>query len=341
MKITWRDLDSAIEANVLDPEVGENLWSWLESRQPKSSLGLNVLAYFGALVIISSLTWFVTRAFSEANPAILLVTGFTYSVGFSAVGLILKKRLSSQVPSMLLLTIAVFMVPLTVYALQRVLGLASIENLGSYHDFYTWVNKGWFIMELTTIIVSTIYLIAFKFEFLTFPLAFVLWFLSMDITPLLFGPDFNWDNRKQVSIVFGLGMIAISYVLDLIRKERDYSFWLYLFGLLAFWCAISFSSTDQLILKFLYCGMNLVLIGVAVLFLRPVFLVFGSVGVFMFLYDITNNVFRDSLLFPIYLSLVGVAILVCAILLIKNQKRIDSLLINALPEQIKALIPRR
>lgn len=341
MKINKQDLENAVADNVLSSEVSENLWNWLESRQQKSSLALNVLAYFGALVVISSLTWFVTKAFSEANPVILLATGLTYFVGFSLVGFVLIKRLPSRIPSMLLLTISVFMVPLTIYAFQRMLGLETIENLGSYKDFYHWINKGWFFMELGTIIISVIYLVVFKFEFLTFPLAFVLWFVSMEITPLIFGSDFNWDNRKQVSIIFGLSMIVISYLIDLRRREHDYSFWLYLFGLLAFWCAISFSSTDQILLKVLYCGMNIILIVVAVIFRRPVFLVFGSVGVFMFLYDITNNIFKDSLLFPIYLSLLGIAILVFAILLIRRQKKIDEYLATALPKELRALIPKR
>ena len=340
MKITRDDLEAASQENLLSADQADDLWAWLQQRKSRQSVGIQILAYLGALVVISSLTWFATKAFSESNPAILLVTGLVYFIGFTVAGLY-ARRLESPIPPMLLLTIAVFMVPLTIYAFQKVLGLGSFEGWGSYHDFYVWISRGWFPIELGTLVAALAALALFRYEFLTFPLAFVLWFLSMDLIPLIFGRDFNWDERRLVSMLFGLGMLAVSYALDLRRKGRDYSFWLYFFGLLAFWGALSLSSTDELGPKLLYCGINLLLIVVSMLLKRPVFLVFGAVGVFGFLYDITQNVFRNSLFFPLVLSLVGMAILASAIVLLKRQKAIEAFFERHVSSSLRKWLPRR
>lgn len=341
MRITKRLLEEAVERNVLSSESSTLLWEMLEARQTKSSFGFNVLAYLGALIIIFSLTWFAVKAFSELNSAILLTTAVFYFFVFNIIGLILQKKVPSQIPWMLLITFASFMVPLVIFAIQKVLGFYITGNLGANPDIYVWIYHGWFFVEVGTILIYLGYLIVFKFEFLVFPFSFFIWLFSMDLTQMILGKDSNWDDRKMVSIVFGLAMIAISYVLDLLRKEKDYSFWLYLFGLMSFWFALTFSSTDELFLKFLYCGMNLMLIFIAVIFRRTVFLVFGAMGVFIFLYDITNSVFRNSLLFPIYLSLVGAGILFGAVLLIKNQEKLEARFAGGLPGFLKRLIPKR
>jgi hypothetical protein len=130
------------------------------------------------------------------------------------------------------------MVPLLIFAIQNTLNLWVFEAPGEYTDFYIWIRSGWFLMELGTIITSIVFLVVFRFTFLTFPLSFVLWFLSMDIVPVIYGGNFDWDQRRLISIFFGLGMLVVAYFLDK-KMKKDYSFWLYLFGLLSFWCALS------------------------------------------------------------------------------------------------------
>jgi len=340
LRIGREALESAVRDQVISAEQADALWDRFTGTKTDSSRGLTVLAYLGAFVIVSAMTWFATEAFSETNPWLPLATGLAYFALFTALGAVFSRRMSSDIPAALLLTVAAFMVPLTVFAVQRLTGLTDWAALGSYHDFYVWIDRGWFWMEAATLVTAALYLVLFRFELLTLPLAFVLWFLSMDVTPLLFGKEFTWGQGRVVSMVFGLILLAVSYALDLLRRGRDYSFWLYLFGLLAFWCGVSFSSTDQLIFKCLYGLLNLALIAIAVLLRRPVFLVFGAVGVFLFLFDLSANVFRESLFFPIYLSIVGAGILAGAIALLRNQRALDSWLERVIPAGLKRLIPR-
>ena len=63
----------------------------------------------------------------------------------------------------------------------------------------------------------------------------------MDLTPIVFGKnEYSWDERKWVSMLFGLAMILAAYFWDLrARVRQDFAFWGYLFGLFAFWGGLS------------------------------------------------------------------------------------------------------
>lgn len=148
-------------------------------------------------------------------------------------------RSSYKVAAGLLVTIAVCMTPLAIYGLEEMTRLWPQGDPGSYRDYYAWVKGSWIVMEVGTVLAALVALKFVRFAFLTAPIAFSLWFLSMDLTPLLFGQaEFTWDQRLWVSLVVGLAMIVVSYAVDW-RTREDYAFWGYLFGTLAFWGGLS------------------------------------------------------------------------------------------------------
>ena len=55
--------------------------------------------------------------------------------------------------------------------------------------------------------------------------------------------------------------------------------------------------------------MNVALLFVSVFLGRRVYAVFGVIGIAFYLGNLANQVFRDSLLFPFALSLIGVAVI--------------------------------
>ena len=83
-------------------------------------------------------------------------------------------------------------------------------------------------MEVATIAAGIVALRFFKFPFLTAPIAFTLWYISMDLAPIFFsGDEFVGHNRRLISIWFGLGMIITSYFVDQ-QTKLDFAFWGYL-----------------------------------------------------------------------------------------------------------------
>src|SRR5207244_830898 len=139
---------------------------------------------------------------------------------------------------------------------------------------------GWVVMGAATIVAATVALKLRPFPFLTFPLAFALWFLSRDLAALLIGSHglVAFEQKQLITLLFGATVLGVTYLLDR-RTDQDYAFWLYLFGLVAFWGALTYDGVGSIT----YCLTNLGLMLVAVLLQRKTFMVFGAIGVYSYL----------------------------------------------------------
>jgi len=198
-------------------------------------------------------------------------------------------------------------------------------------------------MELGTIIAGLIALKFVRFPFLTAPIAFSLYFMSMDLTPLIFGKnDFTWEQRLLVSLWFGIACIVVAYLVDLRtrRRDGDFAFWLYLFGLLAFWFGMALMRDSSEWQKFIYCLINLGLILLSVLLKRKVFMVFGAIGVFGYLSHLAYTIFKDALLFPFALTVLGISIIYLGVLYQRHNRAIERFFDRSLPQVLRQMLPR-
>lgn len=92
-----------------------------------------------------------------------------------------------------------------------------------------------------------------------------------------------------------------------------------------------------------YCAVRrlLLMIGIGAILSRRVFVVFGALGVTFYLGYISYNLFRDSYLFPILLSLLGFAIIYAGILWNRYGETIGQNLRSHLPSTLQTLLARR
>src|SRR5262249_33577713 len=149
----------------------------------------------------------------------------------------------------------------------------------------------------------------YRFPFIVAIIAFALWFMSMDLAPWVVGTEYSdWDTRHKVSMAFGLAMLAVAWIVDWRGRSGDFAFWLHLFGLLAFWGALTDSSSSSEAAKAIYCALNVGLLLISVMLMRRAYAVFGAMGVSIYLAHLADVVFRDSLMFPFALSLIGVVV---------------------------------
>jgi hypothetical protein len=93
--------------------------------------------------------------------------------------------------------------------------------------------------------------------------------------------------------------------------------------------------------KFIYFGINLVLIGVGVVIVRRVFVIFGAIGCSIYLGHLANEVFKDSWLFPITLTAIGLGIIYLGLLWQKNEKEITQRVRSCLPLPLRELLVER
>jgi len=342
MNVSKEDLKWAASEGLLSVNQVEALWKALESRsrtRPKFDLA-HVAYYFGALIVISAMGWFMTLAWERFGGGGIFLISAIYALCFVLAGHTLWYKENLRVPGGLLFTIAVGMTPLAIYGLERLTGIWPQGDPGVYRGYHIWVKGSWFLMEVGTIVAGLIALMFIRFPFLTAPIAFSLWYMSMDLTPLLFGKtDFSWNERLWVSLWFGLAVLLVSYLVDR-RTTEDYSFWGYLFGMLAFWCGLSLMQTGSEFRKFLYCLINIGLILLSVLLDRRVFVVFGALGVFGYLSYLAYSVFKDSLIFPFVLTLLGILVIYLGIKYQRNRELIERSILGVMPDGLRRLLPR-
>jgi hypothetical protein len=298
----------------------------------------HLLWYTGALIIIGAMGLFSTLAFASWGGQALAITAAIYALLFTLLGSVLWQH-GLATPGGLCITVAVTLTPLFVFGMQDALGWWLQGDPGNYRDFYHWIKGGWLPMEVSTIAAGLIALAFYRFSFLTAPIAVALWFMSMDLTPWIFGADWaGFEQRRIVSLWFGLGMIAVAWWID-VKARDNLAFWLHLFGLIAFWGGLSWIYGDSQVSKAVFCLINVVLLAVSVFLQRRAYAVFGAIGVTGYLGHLAGEVFRDSLLYPFALSLVGLLILGAGLLYFRHQERIGTALSRSLPECLKRLRP--
>lgn len=343
MKIDRPVLDSAVREGILAPQQAEALWTFLDgqSADTPSFRASHVLYYLGGLLAIGAMSLFMTLGWEAFGGWGLLLI----AIGYAAAGLWLTERLLHRwrlrVPAGISAVFVVALVPLAIYGLQSGLGFWADDK--PYRDYHRLIDWRWVLMELGTLAAGAVLLWRYRLPFLVMPVALTLWYMSMDATPFLFGEaDETWQLRRLVSLGFGLGMVALAVGVDLrTRQERDYAFWLHLFGVIAFWGGLSLMSSESEVGKFLYLCVNLLMIAAGTLLARRVYAVFGGLGAAGYVGHLAYEVFKDSVAFPFILTGVGIAIVYLGVLWQRNEQTIALRLRGILPAAMREMIERR
>jgi len=349
MAYTEIDLRAASAAGVLDATQLDRLMAFLRQRgaavadaapAPRFDVA-HVLWYAGALIVIGAMGLFSTLAFAEMGGRALAATAVVYAAAFTAAGHYLWHTRKLHTPGGLLIAIAVSMAPLAVYGIQDEFGLwGQFGKPGTTHDFYIWIKGSWIFMEAAAIVAGVIALRFYPFPFIVVIIGLALWFMSMDLAPWIAGERYaDWETRRMVSLRFGLATILLAWAVDCLKRGGDFAFWLHLFGILTFWGAVTATSGGTMFDKALYCAMNVGLLFLAVFLGRKVYAVFGVIGIAIYLGDLANKVFKDSLLFPFALSLIGIAVIAAGLLYYRHQDRITAWLEARVPQPVKRLRP--
>lgn len=318
VKVSYDQLHDSARLSGITSEQAGRLWQFLqpkpdEIQAPKFDTE-NVAYYFGALVIIGAMGWFMSDAWDFLEGWGLSIVAVCYAALFYLIGRRFWNTPHRRVPGGLLLTVAVCMAPLAIYGVEKATGFWPVENPGGYSRFHPYINGSWIFMEAGTILLGLFTLRKWRFPFITAPIAYALWYASMDVPGLFYVQPLTWDEKKWFSLFFGLAMLAFTYIADLKRKQEDLAFWGYLFGVMAFWGGLTAMDSHSELGKFIYCLINLGLIAIALILRRRTFIIFGTLGVSFYLGHLAHEVFQDSFAFPFVLSFLGLGIIYLGIL---------------------------
>jgi len=337
-----RRLAQAVRAGILDEPQAARLLEFFaqDHEQPRFSL-VHVLYYLGGMIAIGAMSLFMTLGWNSLGGWGGFVTTLCYFVLFIALTHWFLERKHLAIPAGIMATLAVVMVPLAIFWAQTALGYWDASK--PYRDYHAFIDGRWLMMELGTLAIGAALLWRYRFPFMLMPIAVTLWYMSMDLVPFLFGAGlYDFEIRKSVSLYFGLVTVLLAFWVDIrSRFSRDYAFWLYLFGVLTFWGGLSLIDSGSELGKLAYCGINLLMILLGAVLGRRVFAVFGGLGVAGYLGHLSWRVFRDSLVFPFALTLIGLAIIWLGVVWQRREGEWSARLRALLPAALRELIEQR
>lgn len=342
MKLTRPLLGEAVTKGLINPDQAEQLWAFLAERAKDmpSFRFTHVLYYLGGLIAIGAMSLFMTLGWESFGGWGL----FSIAMIYACAGLWLTEFLLTHkrlpIPAGIVATFVVVLTPLAVYGLQVAMGWWVDGRV--FREYHTHIDWLWIFMELATLVSGLIMLWRYRLPFLVMPVAVTLWYMSMDLTPFLFGSaDTTWELRKLVSLWFGIGITGIAFWVDLrSRQDKDFAFWLYIFGVTAFWGGLSMLRSDSEFNKFIYLCINLCMILVGATLSRRVFAVFGGFGVAAYFGHLAYDVFKDSIIFPFALTAIGLGVVSLGILWQRHEETLSRTLRGALPRPMRELVER-
>lgn len=301
-----------------------------------------VLYYFGGMLAISAMALFMTLGWQILGTWGLFALTALYLVGALKVADHLQQR-HLPTPAGILATLAVCLVPLLVWCVQNALGLWPVGGSATHAAYHTLIDWRWLTLEFATLAAGVVMLWRYRLPFMVMPLAVTLWYMSMDVAnALLQQHGWDWQLTRDVSLVFGLGTCALAMAVDIRTRrateavwQQDFAFWLYLFGAIMFWSSLSLHDSGSEWAKAGYALLNVALVFGGAAIGRRVFTVLGAFGVTGYLGYLSYRVFKDSLLFPLLLTFLGLAVVLLGIWWQRHETQINARLRAWLPADLQ------
>lgn len=343
MEVNRSLLKEAAENGLISDQQADPLWKFLAERgkDTPSFRFTHVLYYLGGLIAIGAMSLFMTLGWERFGGLGLFFIALAYAGAGLWLTELFLNRSRLPIPAGITATFVVVLTPLAVYGLQAAVGWWAEGRV--FREYHTHIDWRWMFMEFATLASGAVMLWRYRLPFLVMPIAVTLWYMSMDLTIFLFGEaDLIWELRKLVSLWFGLLMVLLAFWMDIrTRNDKDYAFWLYLFGVIAFWGGLSMMDSDSELDKFIYLCVNLGMIVVGAMLSRKVFAVFGGLGAAGYLGHLAYDVFKDSMMFPFALTIIGLGVIYLGVVWQRHEEEISNRLRGLLPLPMRELIERR
>lgn len=342
MKLSNALLHKAVDAGILSQEQAASLLAFAKN-QPDYAPDFNlthVLYYFGGMIAIGAMTLFMTLGWEHFGAWGVFFLTLIYAIA----GLSIAKRFQKQahsIPAGICATFVVALTPLAIYSLQQAMGWWP-DGSSHYRNYHMFIGWQWFYMEMGTLIMGVILAWIYRYPFMIMPIAVTLWYMSMDVSALISGYIASFELSAMISMYFGLIMLLIAFWVDVrAGNSGDYAFWLYLFGVIAFWGGMSCQQSETELSRFFYLLINLGMIAMGVMLMRRVFVIFGAIGCSIYLGHLASQVFADSMLFPIALTFIGLFMIYLGTLWQKYEALITQKTQSVLPEPLRVLLKTR
>lgn len=331
IEISHQDLVWTASQGLAAQDAVESLWNELQVRRRREHLNptlssSHVAYHLGAGVVILGMCWLLGMAWDEEwGGFVVFGIASAYMAVFGWTGRYVWFEKRRHIPGGFLVSLAVCMVPIAVYGFQYGVGLwYRPPNTPYYDPFWTAHSVeelcNFLPMELGGVLAAAFTFYWMPFPFLLALIASVFWYMVCDWAVLV--------RRKQnlpywVSMIYGILCLLVAFALehrlnrrhsngnnttDSSGEHRDYAFWIYIVGAVAFWSGLGSPYLQSEGAYFAQLLVNVCLIILSVVVKRLIFTIIGTVGVVVYLIHL-NDHFGELVFFPFLITALGVAII--------------------------------
>jgi len=299
-------LRRAVAQGLISPDQARGLQVLAETLPRERGRGFrleHVLYYLGGAVAIVAMTLFMDLGWSALGGAGVL----TIALGYGAVGLLLARWLEAQGSGVAAGVCGAFVValtPMAVYGFQQLMGWWPGPD-----NFLRHADGRRLYMGLATLAVGGAVFRRFRYSIVLMPVALALWAVALDGAALYGSGKGPLLSARTASLGIGLVLLGGAVWLEFRRSGRDFSFWFYLVGVLAFWAGLTLQPIHGELARLGYLLANLALIGLGAVLGRRLLMLPGGLGVILYLGHLASELFRDSWLFPVSLAALGLGVL--------------------------------
>ena len=302
-------LDIATTAEMAAPHETPRGFSWI-----------TIAYYLGALTVMFAFGWFLLDRWRSLGPTGILVVTSIYAVLFTVTGEYLRRR-GYRVAGALVTGLAVGMVPLIVWAIQKVAGWWPDEAGRPVGPFDAVPPRGMTRQTLNMIVIvlatSAAAVFAFsrlRFGFLLAPAAIAIAILPRLVVELLLGEALGRNAEAWVFAATGAMLLLGAFAIDRRDTARaDFAYWPYLVGVVVSLIAVAQLWERYPDARHAVPLIGLLIIAASLTLRRMIFLAFGGILIYAYLTWLAFDLFRSSTLFPIVLATLGLTIILAAV----------------------------
>lgn len=282
--------------------------------------GLNAVtvAYgLGAAAVLIALGWFIVDRWEALGPGGILVVSLVYALLFALTSRVVG-RLGFRTAAAIAALLAVSMAPVVIWGLLNVLGwwyqLPPTLSPQYAEEFDVLYRLRWLPITLGTALAALVTLRRVHFGLLALPAAMTVPAIVNEILPLLL----PWEAVSEMggwgAFVAGIVLITTGYVVERrSHDDEDYARWIYLTGLVTLAAGVLMVWNWSGALRHGLPVLAVALFTLSLFLRRPMFAVFGSIGLVAYLGYLAFDVFREALSFPIVLASFGIAVIVLTV----------------------------
>ena len=313
LRIRSEHLQQAERRGLIPADSAAALWADLRHQLDETpTFGLqHVFYYMGALLMLLPLTvlaglWIV----AIGAPGVLVLAPLVGTAAWLVAEQL--ERAGRRIASGIFGCLAIAMAPAAVWAL---LALTGSPTGGSLRDFHRVIDARWLVMEAATLIVSAALLARLRQPFMVLPVAVTLWYIGLDLTA---GASTGVSYRTQslYTLAYGAALLGLAWHVQRRQSvpERDFAYWLWMFGALTFWHALALVCWPPTGWRYaLYGVVNLAMVITGALVQRRVLTVLGALGAISYLGYLSLQVFGNRIAFPLVMLLLGSVVIVLAL----------------------------